>query len=113
MRAATVEALTPLPLASSANCFFHASKPAAVLPHCAASALLAIHTSAAKAATVTVLNCPPLVIQNPLSHLFASDKTPFMSKCSRAAQQGHHEGADVETVRRTIGSQPIIRLSRA
>src|ERR1700682_1984416 len=28
IRAATVEALTPLPLASSANCFFHASKPA-------------------------------------------------------------------------------------
>jgi len=26
MRAATVEALTPLALASSANCFFHASK---------------------------------------------------------------------------------------
>src|SRR5580693_3782911 len=64
MRAVTAEALTPLPLASSANCFFHASKPAAVLPHCAAHALLAIQMSATKAATVTVLNCPPLVIQN-------------------------------------------------
>jgi hypothetical protein len=40
MRAATVEALTPLALASSPNCLFHASKPAAVLPHCAAPALL-------------------------------------------------------------------------
>src|SRR5215204_5976835 len=64
MRAATVEALTLFPLASSANCFFHASKPAAVLPHCAAPAALAIHTTAAKAATVTALNCPPVVIQN-------------------------------------------------
>src|ERR1700730_10629600 len=64
MRAATVGALTPLPLASSANCFFHASKPAAVPPHFAAPASLAINTSTTKAATVTVLNCPPLVIQN-------------------------------------------------
>jgi hypothetical protein len=39
MRAAIAEAPT-LPLASSANCLFHASKPAAVLPHCAAPALL-------------------------------------------------------------------------
>jgi hypothetical protein len=35
-----------------------------VLPHCAALALLAIHTNATKAAMMTVLNCPPLVIQN-------------------------------------------------
>src|ERR1700730_4194774 len=89
MRAATVEALTPLALASSANCFFHASKPAAVLPHCAAPALLAIHTNATKAAMMTVLNCPPLVIQN-----------SFHTLCIRrnAGSQGHHEGADVETV---------------
>src|SRR5215208_4523775 len=73
MRAATVEALTLFPLASSANCFFHASKPAAVLPHCAAPASLAIHTSATKTATVTALNCPPVVIQN--LTLFASDET--------------------------------------
>jgi hypothetical protein len=64
MRAATVEALTPLALASSPNCLFHASKPTAELPHCAAPALLAIHTSPTKAAMMTVLNFPPLVIQN-------------------------------------------------
>src|SRR5713101_6264266 len=64
MRAARVEAPTPLPLASSANCFFHASKPAAVLPHCAAPALLVIHRSATKIVTVTALSCPPLVIPN-------------------------------------------------
>jgi hypothetical protein len=55
MRAATVEALTPLALASLANCFFHGSKPVAVLPHCAALALLAIDMSTTKAATVIVL----------------------------------------------------------
>src|ERR1700694_2207370 len=64
MRAARVEALTPFPLASSANCFFHASKPAAVLPHCAAPALLVIHTSATRTATATVLTCRPSVIPN-------------------------------------------------
>src|SRR5258706_14345896 len=68
MRAARVEALTPFPLASSATCLFHASKPAAVLPHCAASALLAIKRSAIKTATVIVLSCPPLVICELLSH---------------------------------------------
>src|SRR5258708_39673709 len=64
MRAPMVEALTPFPFASSANRFFHASKPAAVLPHCAAPALLVIHTNATKTATVTVLSCSPLVIAN-------------------------------------------------
>src|SRR6202011_736132 len=64
MRAARVEALTPFPLASSANCFFHVSKPAAVLPHGAAPALLVIYTSATKTATATVLSCPPLAIPN-------------------------------------------------
>src|SRR5260370_27750174 len=64
MRAARVEALTPFPLASSANCLFHPSKPAAVLPHCAASALLAINGSAIRTATVIVPSCPPLVIPN-------------------------------------------------
>src|SRR4051795_8424230 len=62
MRAARVEALMLFPLASSANCFFHASKPTAVLPHCAAPTLPVIHRSATKTATVTVLSCPPLVI---------------------------------------------------
>src|SRR5215208_8545750 len=79
MRAATLEALSLFPLASSANCFFHASKPAAVLPHCAAPASLAIHTSATEAATVTALNCPPVVIQN-LS-AFASDETLARHLC--------------------------------
>src|SRR5260221_12088453 len=64
MRAARVEALTPFPLASSASCLFHASKPAAVLPHCAAPALPVIHRTATRTATVTVLSCPPLVIPN-------------------------------------------------
>jgi hypothetical protein len=63
MRAATVEALTPLALASLTNCFFHASRPVAVLPHCAALALLAIDMSATKAATVTALNRQALVIE--------------------------------------------------
>src|ERR1700688_1769413 len=74
MRAPTVEALTPLARASIANWFFHASKPAAVLPHCAALALLAINTSATKAATVTVLNCPPLVIRTPSAGTEASSE---------------------------------------
>ena len=34
-----VEALTTLACASPANCFFQVSKPAALLPHCAALAL--------------------------------------------------------------------------
>src|SRR5215211_902141 len=63
MSAVTAEALMPFPLASSANCCFHASKPAAVLPHCAAPALLAVHASA-KAVAAMILSCPPLVIQN-------------------------------------------------
>jgi hypothetical protein len=45
--ASMVEALTPLACASPANCFFHVSKPTAVLPHCAAIALPVIDTSAA------------------------------------------------------------------
>src|SRR6266516_4358931 len=84
MRAATVEELTPLPLASSANCFFHASKPAAVLPHCAAPALLVIHTNATKAATVTVLNCPPLVISELPSHPLHQTKTLARHPCRPA-----------------------------
>src|SRR5258706_5717870 len=64
MRAARVEALTPFPLASSASCLSQASKPAAVLPHCAAPALPVIHRSATRTATVTVLSCTLLVIPN-------------------------------------------------
>src|SRR6266404_4790363 len=78
MRAARVEALTPLALASSENCLFHASKPAAVLPHCAAPALPVIHRSATRTATVTVLSCPPLVIRN-----------PFPTPCSRQTLARH------------------------
>src|SRR5215211_7496040 len=63
MSAVTAEALMPFPLASSANCCFHGSKPAAVLPHCAAPALLAVHASA-KAVAAMIWSCPPLVIQN-------------------------------------------------
>src|SRR5262245_17202164 len=62
MRAAMLEAPT-FPLASLANWLFHASKPADVLPHCAASASPAVHASATKAATATVLNRPPFVIR--------------------------------------------------
>src|SRR5262245_43079302 len=58
------EALTPFARASLANWLFQASKPAEVLPHCAAPASPAVHTSATKAATATVLNWPPVVIQN-------------------------------------------------
>src|SRR5215510_6327598 len=85
----------PFPLASSPNCVFHASKPAAVLPHCAAPALPASHTSATKAATVVVLSCP-LVMEN--SH-------------SRPLHQGSRACADGEAVRCIIGSQPFIRIS--
>ena len=46
----------PFARASSANCVFHASKPAAVLPHCAASALLTVPMT--RAAKTIVLNCP-------------------------------------------------------
>src|ERR1700737_2887890 len=80
MRAASVEALTPFPLASSANCFFHASKPAAVLPHCAAPALLVIHTSDTRTATATVLTCRPSVIPNSF-HALASDETLARHPC--------------------------------
>src|SRR5215211_3538208 len=61
MKAPMVEALMPLARASSANCLFQASKPAAVLPHWAALAVVAMHPSAAKAATATILNCLPLI----------------------------------------------------
>src|SRR5262245_42149613 len=53
MRTAAVEVLMPLPLASLANCCFHASKPAAVLPHCAALTWLARHMSATRKITIT------------------------------------------------------------
>src|SRR5215217_7102777 len=61
MKAAMVEALMPLARASSANCLFQESKPAAVLPHWAALAVVAMHPSAAKAATATILNCLPVI----------------------------------------------------
>jgi hypothetical protein len=59
MSAAMVEALTTLACASRANCFFQVSKPAAMLPHCAALALPDIHTSATKTPMVSSLNCLP------------------------------------------------------
>jgi hypothetical protein len=44
MSAVMVDEVTPLACASPVSCLFHASKPAAVLPHCAALALPLIHT---------------------------------------------------------------------
>src|SRR6266849_8401806 len=88
MRAATVEALTPFPLASSANCFFHASKPAAVLPHGAAPASLVIHRSATKIVTVTVLSCPPLVIPNSFHILCIKRNAGSPSLPGRAVSAG-------------------------
>src|SRR5436309_1352662 len=44
-----VAALMPLALASPANCCFQAAKPAAELPHCAASAREIGHASMASA----------------------------------------------------------------
>src|SRR5262245_37285466 len=85
------------PLASSANCLFHASKPAAVLPHCAASALPPIHASAAIAATVIALNCPPLFIRNSFPQTKRGPSLPtqaplkihtHLSKLGRAGQPG-------------------------
>src|SRR6266446_4921914 len=96
MRAARVEALTPFPLASSANCLFHASKPAAVLPHCAAPALPVIHRSATKTATVTILSCPPLVIPNSFHALCitrnAGSQSPFRRAGCPSPRQGSRLG---------------------
>ena len=52
----------PFALASSANCRFHTSKPAAVLPHCAAYALALIPASTVTVAKIAVANCLPLII---------------------------------------------------
>src|SRR5688572_3201706 len=59
-----VEGLTPRRRASSANWSFQASKPAAVLPHCAALASPTTAVRAAKLATTIALNCLPVPIQN-------------------------------------------------
>src|SRR5215217_7939361 len=85
-----------------------------------------------KTATVIVLNCPPVVIQNayhplclrrnagapspPRGHVIAGSRAlqvpcPLVSKGIRAAQQGHHESTDAETVDRIIG--PNGRRARA
>src|SRR5262245_10728194 len=101
LRGPTVAALMPFPLASSPNCVFHASKPAAVLPHCAAPALPASHTSATKAATVVVLSCP-LVMEN-------SHSRP-LHQGSRACAEGTRADADGEAVAPINGSQPFIRI---
>src|SRR3954471_12993010 len=50
-----VEALMPLARASPANSCFQAGKPAAELPHCAASACGIEHASMAKAAKASFL----------------------------------------------------------
>ena len=65
MSAEMAEALTLL-RASSANCRFQPSNPAAELPHCAARASPAAPASAARAAAATVLKRPILVIRNSL-----------------------------------------------
>lgn len=69
-----------LPLASSANCLFQASKPAAVLPHWAASALTPRHASTANAvrAAVAIL---PLIIPNsfaPFERRLATDPAELL-----------------------------------
>ena len=46
---------TPRSLASAANSCFQFSKPAEVLPHCAALALPPVHANAARATAATVL----------------------------------------------------------
>src|SRR5450631_1640785 len=58
--------LTPFALASSANSRFQASKPAAVLPHCAASAVAPRHANTANAARATI-NVLPWIIQTPFA----------------------------------------------
>src|SRR4030088_3256758 len=55
----------PFALASSANSLFQASKPAGVLPHCAASAFVPRHARTANA-KAAVASSPPLIIQNAL-----------------------------------------------
>src|SRR4030081_3964009 len=55
----------PFALASSANSLFQASKPAGVLPHCAASAFVPRHARTANV-KAAVASSPPLIIQNSL-----------------------------------------------
>src|SRR5262245_42362740 len=59
-----VPGLWPLARASAANSCFQASYPPELLPHWAAPAWPATASSASDAATVTVWNCLPLVIQS-------------------------------------------------
>ena len=56
-----------LPLASSANCCFHDSKPAAEVPHWAALADAPIH-KVSKTETATALNHPKLCILSSRQH---------------------------------------------
>jgi hypothetical protein len=67
IKAAMLEALMPFPLASSANCLFQALEPAAVLPHCAASAFMPRHASTANAVKAAVAISLPLIIQTPFA----------------------------------------------
>src|SRR5215469_16887859 len=79
----------PFALASSANCLFHVSKPAAELPHCAASAFGLRHASAVRAAKVAAVSRPLLLISNSFQrHAFLSDDSRFPSPgtCTRAPQ---------------------------
>src|SRR5215468_4310966 len=64
MSAAIVGALTPFPVASPAICVFHASKPAAVLPHCAATASLVNPMTVTMIATVPVVSWLRFVMPN-------------------------------------------------
>src|SRR6266540_2145389 len=111
MRAPMVAALTPFPLASAANCCFHASKPAAVLPHGAASALPAIPTSTAKAATV--LKRLRLIIRNS-SPLAECTTSPFETPPSAAPQDEVYRSDPHGEERRkaprvTIGSRALVK----
>src|ERR1700730_8963816 len=115
MRAARVEPLTPFPLASSANCLFHASKPADVLPHCAAPALLVIHTSATKNKTVTVLNCPPSVILNSFRTLCVRRMLPRDRYPDEASSPALALSSPGCSCRRGVAPQSVgaaVRLSR-
>src|SRR5688572_10463313 len=91
MRAAIAVVLAPLILASVANCCFQASKPVAVLPHCAASAVLAIPTSDAKATNAMILDCRATNIRTSFHTEIRCDD--WLSRPSHCALSGGGEAA--------------------
>src|SRR5947207_1139879 len=108
MRAAMLEALTPLLLASSANCLFQPSNPPAVLPHCAAPALLAIDMSATKAVTVIALNRQRLIIENSFQNSLRQTKRAH--RRSRSAVPVACTALSVRAPTRATGTERVHQI---